>query len=84
MEAKEVRSQVESLIKLARIPANRVGKSALCGIRDYRGKRQWVVGYSWHRPGAHHANGLVYDAILGWGESPELALKKALGRLTAG
>lgn len=44
------------------------------GQRRYRGKRQFVAGYSHSRIGAHHFSGRSYDRILGWGETQEAAI----------
>lgn len=47
------------------------------GLRHHRGKRRFVVGYTWSRPGSHFMKGLVYEHIMGFGESFEEAFAKA-------
>ena len=42
--------------------------------RKYRGKDRCIVGYGWTRPYSHYASGLVYDCIMGYGETFEEAI----------
>jgi hypothetical protein len=50
-------------------------------VHDYRGTRQWVAGYSHSRGGAHHMNGILYDRILGWGDTPGAAYTRMVGTI---
>ena len=58
-----------------------------CGSIDrmqmHRGKQRYCVGYSWHRPYAHHASGLVHDRILGYGDNREQAMLNAISKIKA-
>lgn len=47
----------------------------------YRGKKQWVATYGHSRLNSHHANGLVYDVVIGWGETKGAALERAAVRV---
>lgn len=66
------------------IPRDRAGIQPFARMATYRGKRQWIVGYSWHKLYAHHASGRVYDCILGYGHSLEDAIEKAKARIDNG
>jgi len=44
------------------------------GTRNYRGKRRFVAGYSHSRLYSHHASGLCYDRILGYGDTQDEAI----------
>lgn len=72
-----MRSAVESLIGTARLPSDRGHIRPLCEQRVYRGKYQWVVGYTWSKIGSNPRSGTVYDAVLGWGDTFDAALEKA-------
>lgn len=48
--------------------------------RAYRGKRRVVVGYSWSRPASTYY-GMVYDCVLGYGETFEAALANAKAKV---
>ena len=41
----------------------------------------YEVGYSWHRAGSHHFNGVVYDCVLGQDTTREKALLAATLRV---
>lgn len=56
-------------------------KGAVYGRRQYRGKERYVAGYSHSRIGAHHFNGIVYDRILGYGETQEAAIAMMQNKL---
>lgn len=60
-------------------PDNRDVLSGFAKVKDYRGKPQHVVGYSWARRYSGRG-GAVYDVVLGAGESYEQAMKRALDR----
>ena len=77
----ERKSAVVGLVAEAVIPPSRTRIKPLYEQRTYRGKLRWVVGYSWSRAGAGSVSGTVYDAILGWGESFDLAFIHAQDRL---
>lgn len=53
------------------------------GIRDYRGKRRYVAGYSYSRVGAHYASGVCYHRIIGYGETQEAAIAMMRQKLEA-
>lgn len=69
-----------SKIREFAIPRDRTGIKPYYNVREYRGKWQWVVGYSWSRPYSHHMTGLVYDCVLAWGETFEAAMIRAKKR----
>lgn len=53
----------------------------VAGIRQYRGRKPYVVGYSWSRPYSGHATGKVYERILGRGYDFESAVADANARI---
>ena len=83
MGRKEILSNVASLLKDAPIDGTkRSDIKPLLWKKLYRGKNQWVAGYSWSRPGSPYY-GMVYDCVLGWGETPERALSDMRERVAA-
>lgn len=76
VEMKRVREVVNGLPKIE-------GRSRIkpfYGMRTYRGKRRFVVGYSWSRPAATYY-GMVYDCVLGYGETFDAALAMAKAKV---
>ncbi len=61
---------------LPQMPSGRRLWAPLVEIQKYRGKRQYVVGYTWSKPYSHHMSGLVYDCVLGWGETFDAAVER--------
>ena len=51
------------------------------GRRKYRGKERYVAGYGHSRIGAHHMSGLVYDRVIGYGDTQEVAIADMKRRL---
>lgn len=80
MNPQEKRAAIAALILKVTIASDRRGIKPHFANQMYRGKQQWVVGYSWSKVGANFYSGRVYDAILGWGETFEDALKSANDR----
>ena len=56
----------------------------LYGRRQYRGKMQYVAGYSHSRYGSHFMTGRVYDRILGWGNTQDRAIAMMRQKLQKG
>lgn len=77
---KELMDSIRVILKRVKVPPTRFNADAFYGRRKYRGEVRCVVGYDWCRAGAHHANGRVYETILGWGETYEDALLKMHSR----
>lgn len=75
LTAAELRAKVEELVGAIPTKPNRLRDGPLIAQRLYRGKVQVCVGYYWHRRGSHHLSGIVYETVLGWGETPEDAIK---------
>ena len=59
-----------------------VNKYTVTGKQQYRGKIRYVAGYTESRSGSHYASGLVYDRIMGWGETQEAAFEMMKRKLT--
>lgn len=57
---------------------------AVSGRRQYRGKYQYIAGYSHSRMYAHHFSGLCYERILGWGETQQAAIDMMKAKLEGG
>lgn len=68
------------LLRTATIPPTRSRIKPLHEIRNYRGARRHVVGYSWSRP-ASPITGMVYDCVLGYGLTAEAALADARSKI---
>jgi len=58
---------------------NRTIVGGFASFKKFRRKKQFVVGYSWVRPGASWTSGIVHDVVLGCGESYDGAVRKAMG-----
>lgn len=81
--AREMWKVVKDMLPKVSVPKTRRLFGPMTGRRTYRGKEQCVVGYSWVRPGSHHLKGLVYDCVLGWGETYDAAIAKMKERIGA-
>jgi hypothetical protein len=51
------------------------------GKRVYRGRERYVAGYGHSRLYSHHMSGLVYDRVLGYGDTQEAAIAMMRAKL---
>lgn len=77
-ELKAKRERIEQAARRAAKPfeEKRKFERGAWGKKTYRGKPMFWVGYNWSRWGAHHFNGLVYDAPLAYGQTLDEAIAK--------
>lgn len=75
---------ITTMIRRDAIPANRRVEGGFIKRRVYRGREQYVAGYKWCRPLAHHLSGIVYECVLANADTPEQAitrLREAVAKL---
>lgn len=77
----DARIAAAELLKNFKPPENRRVQSVYVGHRLYRSEQRCVVGYYWHRPYAHHLSGLVYEAVLGYGNTFSAAIERMKDRV---